>query len=188
MSNVAFGDAFQRYPLLRLVVSYLLGIVVADGAFPLVGLPLPLCIGLCAFLLVAMACVYAVQHRSLQWTFGTMAILLFFSFGTLCYSLSCRRVACVWPTDEQVYEARVMEVPRSRAHSCLVVMQVRAVDDACEVDVVQRKVFAYLQPTDAASLLQPGDVVCFRGKVQSPQASVFVLATFSCKGCQVPYF
>lgn len=174
MSNVAFGDAFQRYPLLRLVVSYLLGIVVADGAFPLVGLPLPLCIGLCASLLVAMACVYAVQHRSLQWTFGTMAILLFFSFGTLCYSLSCRRVACVWPTDEQIYEARVMEVPRSRAHSCLVVMQVRAVDDACEVDVVQRKVFAYLQPTDAASLLQPGDVVCFRGKVQSPQASAFV--------------
>lgn len=146
----------------------------ADRAFPLVGPPLSLCIGLCASLLVAMTCIYAVQRRSSQWTFGTMAILFFFSFGALGYSLSCRRVACVWPAGEQVYEAKVMEVPRSRAHSYLVVMQVKPVGDACEVGVGQRKVFVYLHPTDAASSLLPGDVVCFRGKVQSPQASTFV--------------
>ena len=84
-----------------------------------------------------------------------MAILFFFSFGALGYSLSCRRVACVWPAGEQVYEAKVMEVPRSRAHSYLVVMQVKPVGDACEVGVGQRKVFVYLHPTDAASSLLP---------------------------------
>ena len=85
------------------------------------------------------------------------------------YSLSCRHVCCDWPTDEQVYEGMVLEVPRARAHSCFAAMQVRSVDEAPEACAVRRKVFVYFRPTDAALSLLPGDVVCFRGKVQRPQ-------------------
>ena len=167
---MALGDSFQRYPLLRLVVSYLLGIVVADRVFPFVGAPLSLTLGLCASLLVAMASIYAVQRRAFQYAFGVVAVVFFFLLGAMGYSLSCRQISCDWPADEHLYEATVMEVPRTRAHSCLAVMQVRSVDEASEASSAPHKVFAYLRPTDAASSLLPGDAVCFRGKVNQPQA------------------
>ena len=100
--------------------------------------------------------------------YGLVATLMFLSLGVTSYSLSRDNIAYHWHPDEHVYEAEVIERPRARARSVLCPMRVTAMQDSSSWHPVHRKVFVYMQPTPEASSLQPGDVICFRGKVRPP--------------------
>lgn len=101
--------------------------------------------------------------------YGVLASGLFLLLGVGCYSLSRDNISYEWPSEERVYEARVVDSPRQRARSKLCVMRVSAMADSAGWTSVRRKVFVYMEPTEAVDSLLPGDVVCFSGKVRAPR-------------------
>lgn len=165
---MAIGDSVQRYPLLRLLVSYICGIAIADGVYPLCGNLLKYALWGCLLAILAMIGVYAIRHRVAQMVYGVAAMFMFLSLGGASYVVSRDRVSYEWLSDACVYEAKVMELPRSGERSTRCMMLVRAVSDSSQWHAVDRKVLVYMPLAIGDSLL-PGDVVCFRSKVHPPQ-------------------
>lgn len=166
---MAIGDSIQRYPLLRLVVFYVCGIAVTNAVCPHVSLSLSWIAMGCLSLLIALLCVYAVRRGACRVGFGILAMSLFFFLGVFSYALSRNEVSYAWPFDERIYEARVIEPPRQRARSTLCLMQVEGFSDSSAWCGVHRKVYVYMEPTEAADSLLPGDFVQFKGCVRPPQ-------------------
>ena len=167
---MAIGDSIQRCPLLHLLLSYIVGIGIADWLYPYVG-PLPMWgIGGLLLALVSLCLYYGISFRKGSGVgYGMVALWLFFVLGAGSYSLTRGQMCCAWPLGEELYEARVVESPRSRAHSVLCVLEVRAVADSASWDAVGRKVFAYMQPCAETDSLYPGDMIAFRGRVRVPK-------------------
>ena len=160
----AIGDSIQRYPLLHLLVPYIVGIVLSDMLYLYIGGWWMYGIGACLVLLCAL---FFVRHRA--WLYGVMVACLFLLFGGIGYDLSRQHTQYGWPYGEVLYEARIADVPRHRARCMLCVMEVTGMRDISGWKTVHRKVLAYMEPTDSADLLQAGDVICFRGKVKPPK-------------------
>lgn len=166
---MAIGDSIQRYPLLRLFVPYACGIALADTLYSDVPALTSVAIAVALMVVAAMSCVYRLRHAPWRMVYGVLASALFVLLGVGCYSLSRDNISYEWPSEEHVYEARVVDSPRKRARSSLCVMQVSAMADSAGWTSVQRKVFVYMEPTEAVDSLLPGDVICFRGKVRAPR-------------------
>lgn len=161
----AIGDDIQRYPLLRLLVPYIIGVVLADALWPHVDDGWLYGAGVCAVLLLLVLC----TARRMAWGTGVAVCCLFLVLGGVGYTLSRSRAQYAWPAHEVVYEARVEDVPRHRTRSMLCVMEVTALRDSVRWHRVGRKVLAYMQPCGDADSLRAGDVVCFKGKVRAPR-------------------
>lgn len=166
---MAIGDSIQRYPLLRLFVPYACGIALADTLYSDVPALTSVAIAAALMVVAVMSCVYRLRHAPWRMVYGVLASALFVLLGVGCYSLSRDNISYEWPSEEHVYEARVVDSPRKRARSSLCVMQVSAKADSVGWTSVQRKVFVYMEPTEAVDSLLPGDVICFRGKVRAPR-------------------
>ena len=163
----AIGNSMQRYPLLRLLVPYVVGIVVADVLWPYIVAWWPYGIGACAVLLLVMGMLGALRRR--VWLLGIAIFLFFLLLGGVGCGLSRMQTQYAWPTRKVVYEARVIDAPQRRARSVLCEMEVTALRDSAAWHRVERKVLTYIQPTAEADSLKVGDRICFRGKVKSPQ-------------------
>lgn len=163
----AIGDSIQRYPLLRLLVPYILGIAVTDVIWPhIVGWWL-YGIGACAVLLLVVGMFGAVRCRG--WLSGVVVSLFFLLLGGVGSSLPRLHSHYIWPSGKAVYEARVTDAPQRRARSMLCEMEVDAVLDSVAWHKVGRKVLVYMQPTPETDSLRVGDRVCFWGRVRPPQ-------------------
>ena len=162
----AIGESIQRYPLLRLLVPYIAGIVLADRLWVPIEGWLQYGIAACGALLIVM-CVLCAMHR-MAWLMGVASTCFFLVLGGIGYTLSRDAAQYAWPTHKTVYEARVADTPQQRTRSSRCVMEVTAWSDSAEWRSVERKVFAYMQPCAEAHSLQAGDIVCFRGKVRAP--------------------
>ena len=160
----AMGDSIQRYPLLRLLFSYLCGLGLADVLYPHVD---SLCqLGLWGVLLSLLLLFMSIGRRGLS--YGIVAAALFLMLGVWSYAWTRGKTEYAWPPGELVYEARVATEPRARQRSVLCEVEVMAVRDSSEWRRIERKVMAYLEPSDEADALLPGDVLCFRGNVRKP--------------------
>lgn len=163
--TAAMGKSIQRYPLLRLLISYICGIGLADALYPHVtSLAL---LASCGALLLLLCLFISVGQRGAM--YGVMASVLFLMLGVWNYSWSRGKTEYPWSLSEQLYEARVISEPRTRQRSILYEMEVVAVGDSSEWKRVDRKVFAYMEPCDEATALQLGDMICFEGKVRAPR-------------------
>ena len=100
---MAIGDSIQRYPLLRLLVFYICGIGLADVLYPHISaLVLYGAWGSFSLLVVLLFCRKAL--------FGVVASGLFLLLGMWGDAWERDKTACEWPSGEQLYEARVMEM------------------------------------------------------------------------------
>lgn len=163
---MAIGESIQRYPLLRLIVSYLCGIAVADATYQLCSSLSLLSVAVGVLALLAMLGTHLLGKRT---AYGVASVLLFATLGAASYSFARDRIHYPWSADEHTYEAKVLELPRKRARSLLLAVEVHAMRDSSEWIPVHRKVFAYIEPTAAADSLLPGDVICFRSIVRPPR-------------------
>ena len=100
--------------------------------------------------------------------FGVVASALLLVLGMGNYVLARHGAEWQWPPTEILCEARVVAEPRARQRSVLCEVEVMAVRDSSAWHRVERKVFAYLEPSAEAKALNPGDVLCFEGKVRVP--------------------
>ena len=166
--TAAMGNSIQRYPLLRLLVFYICGIYLADVLYSHIS-SLVLC-GLwsCWSLLMVLLLVWAYRREVL---FGVVASGLFLMLGMWNYSWTRSRSEYEWPEEKLKYEVRVVSTPRVRERSILCEVEVEAVcdSDSSAWTRIGRKVFAYMEPCDGAEALMPGDMLCFKGVVRTPQ-------------------
>ena len=165
---MAIGQSIQRYPLLRLFVSFVSGIALADVLYPSLSSLAFWGLGASLLLLLFLVLVYAVRSGIGHTVYGFVAVLMFFSLGIASYSFSRDDITYHWSSEDCIYEAEVIGHPRNRSRSVLCTMNVTAVLDSSSWHTVQREVFVYMQPTKDAELLLPGDVICFRGTVRQP--------------------
>lgn len=162
----AMGDSIQRYPLLRFFFAYLCGVGLADVCYPYIGAcSLLVVCGIPVSLLLILLLAYVGRRNVL---FGVVASVLFLALGACGYLQARRGAEYVWPSGREVYEARVLTEPRMRERSILCEMEVVAMHDSVGWHEVGRKIFAYMEPSDEADALLPGDVLCFSGKVRAP--------------------
>lgn len=162
---MAIGDSIQRHPLLRLLVFYIGGIILADMLYPYVPSLGMWGVGSVLSLLLMSLFVGACRHKTL---FGVVASALWLSLGVCNYSLIRSGSEYQWPSGEVQYEARVVSEPRARQRSILCEVDVMAVRDSASWHRVGRTVFAYMEPCDEAKALLPGDVLCFKARVRTP--------------------
>ena len=160
--TVAMGDFIQRYPLLRLFFFYAVGIALADVCFPHAGQLMSYAgWGVLLLLTLSLLCV---GRRGV--CYGVMASLLFVLLGIWGYSQA--RSGYIWSSREECYEARVLTEPRARRQSLLCEMEVLAVQDSMAWQYVGHKVMAYMESSDAADGLMPGDRIFFKSRVRVP--------------------
>lgn len=163
---VAVGNSIQRYPLLRLLFSYLFGIGLADALYPhvpsLVTWSVWGSLLLLFILLIAWACCRKVL-------FGVVASGLFLMLGIWNYSWARSEAEYAWSPEKRQYEARVVDSPHARERSMLCKVEVTAVRDSSVWRRVGHKVFVYMEPCDEAEALLPGDFLCFKGAVRAPR-------------------
>ena len=165
---MAIGDSIQRYPLLRLLVPYICGIALADAIYPSWEYLTECSVAVAILCILAMVLLHAFRSTASSMWYGMVASSLFLSLGIASYSLQRDRLTFSWPTEERIYEARVVE-PLSRGErSARYMMSVNAMLDTVGWQAVHRHVLVYM-PVHAADTLLPGDVVCFRAKVQPPR-------------------
>ena len=160
------GDSIQRYPLLRLFFAYSCGVGLADVCYPYIGRCSLLVVGAIPVLLLLLLLLAHVGRRNVL--YGVIASALFLALGACGYLQARWGTKYMWPSGEGVYEARVLVEPRLRERSILCEMEVVAVCDSAGWHGVGRKVFAYMEPSDEADALLPGDVLCFSGRVRVP--------------------
>ena len=159
------GDFIQRYPLLRLLFSYLCGVGLADIIYS--HLPSLATFSLCGILFSLLLLFSRVRQRSLS--YGILVSTLFLMIGIWNYSWTRESSEYDWSSKELLYEARVMAVPRVRQRSVLCEIEVTAVCDSSLWHRIGHKVWAYMEPCDEVDMLLPGDKLCFKGKVRTPQ-------------------
>ena len=165
---MAIGESIQQHPLLRLVISYIGGIVLADALYqPSSSLALcSMMVGIIALLIALLT--HRAERPTLRATYGIAAIALFATLGSTSYTLTRDFNHYSWPTDEHTYEAKVIELPRSRSRTTLCVVHIHAMRDSSAWTPIHRKAYAYLATDTTSTSLLPGDVICFRGKVRPP--------------------
>ena len=163
--TATMGDSIQRYPLLRLFISYLCGIGLADVLYP--HTTLLSAIGLCGIALLLLLLVVCAGRRALA--YGMVASMLFLMLGVCNYARARESARHEWVPSKAVYEASVVSEPRMRERSLLCEMEVHAVSDSAGWHKIEHQIFAYMEPSDEALALLPGDVLCFKGRVRAPR-------------------
>lgn len=164
---MAIGASIQRYPLLRLLVLYVGGIVLADAFYPYFSALARVGVWGTVFLLAVMLGAFFSRRQTL--IYGLVVSLLFLFIGMGNYALVRERIDYVWSPREQLYETRVVDEARVRERSTQCVVEVTAVRDTMAWQEVGRKVVAYMEPCAEADALMPGDMICFRGRVRPPR-------------------
>lgn len=162
-------NMIQRYPLLRLLVPYIIGIWLANGVYSEYGEVLSgAMVWLGGVSLLLMLALFAVRDIWARVVYGIGVSLFFLSLGVVSYTYSRNQDRYAWSSQEMVYEARISDSPRKRERSTLCVLQVTAVHDSSSWCDVNRKVYAYMEPSAAVDSLLHGDVICFKGRIRKP--------------------
>ena len=158
-------DSIQRYPLLRLLFCYTCGIGIADVCYPYVHGYTWWCTW--SALLILLILLITTWRRRI-W-FGIVASILFALLGMCNYSQVRSNAEYHWSADKELYEARVISEPRAQRRSIGCKVEITAMHDSSVWRSVERQALIYLEPCSEANTLLPGDMLCFEGKVRTPQ-------------------
>lgn len=163
-------DSIQRYPLLRLLVAYLLGEGIAHAVYPMAdAMMLSRILLPGAVLTITVLAVCVVVNRGAKMLFGVSASLVFLSLGAIGYIYERQNDVYDWSPEEVIYKAHLTDTPRNRERSVLCVVSIDAVSDSVAWHGVHRKVYAYMAPSDSVGSLKPGDVIHFKACVRRPR-------------------
>lgn len=176
-------DSLQRYPLLRLLIAYVVGVMVAHALYPVLenavvgrvvmwGFAIILCAALSLVVLIVWS------RRSL---YGMAALLLFVSMGAVGYIIPRHHIAYAWPLDDSLYEARLAADAERRERNVRCLLHVDAVYVSERWIAVDRTIYAYFPivspqmpgmaaiPHPSVETLQAGDTLLFHGRVSPPR-------------------
>ena len=124
-------DSIQRYPLLRLLVAYLLGVGMAHAVYPVADTKmLSWMMLLGAVLMMSIVAVCVVVNRGTKMLFGVSASLVFMFLGAIGYIHERQNNVYEWSPKEVVYKAHLVDSPRNRERSVLCVVSIDAVCDS----------------------------------------------------------
>ena len=148
---------FGRTPFLRLLLPVIAGIAVA-AYLPVGQLGFSL-VALVGLLLMLLSFFLKGEWRyPLRWLFGVGVSLFLFSIAILQYQEHEKRAEPDFISDETYYIGTLLDIPETKPRSI-----------ACHVKVgypVEKRVILYLQQSDKARALTPGEELVFRAKLQ----------------------
>lgn len=177
-------DSLQRYPLLRLLMANVAGIMVAHILYPVLESAAVGRVGVLsiAFVLYAAVLLFvafiARERRSL---YGMIIMLLFVSMGAVGYIISRLHTSYPWPSGKVLYEAHLVSDAEHRERNIRCLLHVDAVYESGRWITVDRTIYAYFplaspQVSDEGSIsyhtvggLQAGDTLLFRARVNPPR-------------------
>lgn len=148
---------FGRTPFLRLLLPVIAGIAVA-AYLPVGQLGFSL-VALVGLLLMLLSFFLKGEWRyPLRWLFGVGVSLFLFSIAILQYQEHEKRAEPDFISDETYYIGTLLDIPETKPRSI-----------ACHVKVgypVEKRVILYLQQSDKARALTPGEELVFRARLQ----------------------
>ena len=169
--------AWAKYPFLRILIPFALGIwcFVFIPTFRL--LPLTLVFVALALLFVAFLASHFCTKPRLKWIFGIAIFCYMFCAG---YAMTQAHDASIqktyfrnFETDANCYVARVYDCPTEKENSLKVILDLDSqYSDSSSLRTVSGKVMAYFQKSDAAMQLRYGDLIAFPlpiGEVSAPK-------------------
>lgn len=158
--------AWTKYPFLRLLIPFALGIwcFVTFQSFRLPSLPLVFMV--LALLLVVFGASHFCTKLHRKWIFGVLISCYLFCVG---YVMTQTRDVSIQKTyfrnfeaDANCYVARVYDCPTEKENSLKVILDLDSqYSDSSAIRAVSGKVMAYFQKSDAALQLHYGDLIAF---------------------------
>ncbi len=148
---------FGKTPFLRLLLPVIAGIVVA-ARVPVVQRSFLLLALMGLLLMLSSFFLKGEWQYSLRWLFGAGVLLFLFSIALLQYREHEKRTAPDFISDEGYYIGTLIDIPETKPRSI-----------ACHVKTgypVEKRVILYLQQSDQARTLTPGEELVFRARLQ----------------------
>jgi ComEC/Rec2-related protein len=146
-----------KTPFFRLLLPVIAGIAVSS-LFPGISF-LILPAGLLGLLLMLLSFFIKKEHQFKQrWLFGAGALIFLFSLSVFQYKDHEQRARFTFSGTEHAYIAAILDIPEAKPRSI-----------ACNVKTthpMEKKVILYLEQTDEARSLGPGDEIIFSLKLQ----------------------
>lgn len=151
------NDSIGKIPYLRFLLPVLAGIVAAAL------LPRMHSLGFALFFCGTgiMAAAFFMEKRdpfAHRWIFGAGVFLAFFSLAVVQYAEQEKSTRFTLPETETVYIGVVQDIPQIKPRSVACVVKLRFPQE--------KKTMLYLEQTDKARMLMPGNEIVFRARMQ----------------------
>ncbi|KAA6335501.1 hypothetical protein EZS27_016277 [termite gut metagenome] len=160
----------HRYPFLRLLLPFIVGIVAGDFLFfhyqDTTGLRLFLVLFICSIALLP--ALYSIKKYSLRWLFGVFVCICFFSAGAALTSLRLQQVSYVFPQSEAVYRAVITDRPEAKKRTVLCRARLLECRDSLSVTFPRKNVLLYFPQDSTCYSLQNGDEILFAAHLSPP--------------------
>ncbi|MCC8186819.1 MAG: competence protein ComEC family protein [Bacteroides sp.] len=159
----------QRYPMLRLVIPLILGIVAGYVLFVYGGQILfsslfPFLAGYA----IVVCCLWFSRRYALRWLFGVVVSLFLVWTGVWLFQQEARKVVFDFPDEETAYYFRLTEEPERKARSMLCKGYLPVGRDSAGEFAVERHVLLYLAVDSLSSSLVRGDELWISARVRPP--------------------
>ncbi|MCD8081365.1 MAG: ComEC family competence protein [Bacteroides sp.] len=161
--------AVQRYPMLRLVIPLILGIVA--GYVLLVYGDKVLFSSLIPFLAgyaIVLCGLWLSRRYALRWLFGVAVFLFFVWTGLWLFQQEVWKIVYDFPDEETVYYFRLTEEPEQKARSILCRGYLPVGRDSAGEFAVERHVLLYLAVDSLSSSLTRGDELWVSARIRPP--------------------
>ncbi len=159
----------QRYPMLRLVIPLILGIVAGYALFVhgnqlLFSSLIPFLAGY----VIVVCCLWLSHRYALRWLFGVAISLFFVWTGLWLFQQEVRKVVFDFPDEETVYYFCLTEEPERKARSVLCKGYLPVGRDSVGEFAVERHVLLYLAVDSLSSSLVRGDELWISARLRPP--------------------
>lgn len=160
---------WNKYPFLRLVFAFALGIVIRNATVsPCVGIPFLFCV-LLALLGIVILLSRLVKSYRYRWVFGAVTLFVFAFLGYFragvqepFSDIHYNKV----PVGEGWYLARVLEPPTEKEKTLKVELELEGFKSDTLMMPVAGRVMAYFQKSEETASLDYGDVLLFSSSIR----------------------
>jgi competence protein ComEC len=159
----------HRYPFLRLLIPFIVGITAGDFLFfhyQCVWLQLFSSLFICSALLLPV--LYFLKKYSLRWLFGIFVCICFFSAGTALTSWRLQQISYIFPQSETLYRAVITDRPETKKQTVLYRARLLECHDSLPITFPRKNILLYFPQDSMSYSLQNGDEILFSAHLSPP--------------------
>lgn len=169
MNDERILNFWQAHPVLRLLLPFMGGIILADSGMGFQELSYTsLLLGLLLVWVAMLVTCFLFSWR-LRYLFGLLSALFWGMAGVAVCSYQWSQIAFTWPDRAYIYEGKLIDdvSEKPRSYLCPVQLQARIEDES--VHPMDNAILLYLPKDEIAASLKPGNVLYFYGQIKVPE-------------------